>query len=245
MRRLPPECDQLARESALNNAARMWEANEAIVQLVKECISKMTTTMNKQLQVVAKSQPAAALGQPGVPTAQGIIPALVLALGAPVQWCPAMADPNPGPVSQKGLVAINQPEAQGQVIPCAVAAQAQLVTCVVRCPPQPQVRGKVVPIVPPPGQVPPDVVPGQLQPEAQGEGLPIVLVPGQVAPGVVLGQPQPQEQGQVVTVSAGPGPGAPCVVPGQSHQQAQEQVVHDYPKLSPGQLALYQWGTVC
>jgi len=54
MRRLRPACDQLATESAGNNVARMREADEVIVQLVKDCISKLPTTMDKQLQVVAK-----------------------------------------------------------------------------------------------------------------------------------------------------------------------------------------------
>jgi len=62
MRRLRPACDQLATESAENSVARMREANEAIVQLVKDCMSKLKTTMNKQLQVVAKGPPAHALG---------------------------------------------------------------------------------------------------------------------------------------------------------------------------------------
>ena len=46
MRRLHPVCDQLATESAANKVARMREADEAIVQLVKNCMSKLTTTMN-------------------------------------------------------------------------------------------------------------------------------------------------------------------------------------------------------
>jgi len=85
MRRLRPACDQLATESAANNVARMREADEAIVPLVKDCMSKLTTTMNKQLEVVAKGQPAPALGQPGVPTARVIVPPLLLPLGPPIQ----------------------------------------------------------------------------------------------------------------------------------------------------------------
>ena len=54
MRRLRPACHQLATESAAKNLTHMREANEAIIQLVKDCMSKLTTTMNKQLQVVAK-----------------------------------------------------------------------------------------------------------------------------------------------------------------------------------------------
>jgi len=67
MRRLRHACDQLAKESAAHKMARMREADEAIVQLVKHCMSKLTTTTNKQFQVVAKGQPAPAVGQPGVP----------------------------------------------------------------------------------------------------------------------------------------------------------------------------------
>jgi len=69
MRRLRPASDQLATESAANNVARMQEASEAIVQLVKHSMSKLTTTRNNHLQVVAKGQPAPAMGQPGVLTA--------------------------------------------------------------------------------------------------------------------------------------------------------------------------------
>jgi len=85
MRRLGPACDQLVTESAANNVARMWQADEAFVQLVKGCRSKLTTTMKKQLQVVAKGQPLPALGQPGVTTRRVIVPLLLLPLGAPIQ----------------------------------------------------------------------------------------------------------------------------------------------------------------
>jgi len=85
MRRFPPACDQLTTKSAANNVARVRDADEAIVQLVKNCISKLTTTMNKQVQVVANDQPGPALGQPGVHTAQEIVPPLLPPLGAPIQ----------------------------------------------------------------------------------------------------------------------------------------------------------------
>jgi len=151
MRRLRTACHQLATESAANMVPRMREADEAIVQLVKDGMSKLTTTMNKQLQVVAKSQPAPALGHPGVPTAQVIVPPLRLPMGAPIRWGLATADPNRGPVSQNALPAINQPQAQGQVIPGAVPAEAQVVPGVVPGHPQPEAQGEVVPIVPAPG----------------------------------------------------------------------------------------------
>jgi len=86
----------------------MAEADEAIVQLVKDCMSKLTTSMNKELQVVAKGQPAPALGQPGVPTVQVMVPVLLLPLGGPIQCGPAMADPNPAPVPQNAPPAIYQ-----------------------------------------------------------------------------------------------------------------------------------------
>jgi len=164
MRRLSPACDQLATKSAANNVARMREADEEIIQLVKDCMSKLTTTMNKQLQVVAKGQPAPALGQPGVPTAQAIVLPLLLPLGAPIQWGLATGAPNPAPVPQNALLAINQPQAQGQVIPGAVPAQAQVVPGVVPCQPQPQAQGQVVPVLPAQAQVAPGVAPGQPQP---------------------------------------------------------------------------------
>jgi len=49
MWRLRPACNQLTTALAANNVALMREAHEAIVQLVKDWISKLTTTMNKQL----------------------------------------------------------------------------------------------------------------------------------------------------------------------------------------------------
>jgi len=234
MRRLRPPCDQHARESAANNVARMREADVAIVQLVKDYMSKLTTTMNKQLQVVAKGRPAPVLGQPGVPTAQVIVPPLLLPLGAPIQWGLATAELNPAAVPQKALLAINQLQAQGQVIPGAVPAQAQVVPGVAPGQPQPQAQGQVIPIVPVPGQVTPGVVPGQLQPQAQGQVLPIIPAPGQLTPGVVPGQAQPQAQAQVVPVIPAPGQVGPGVVLGQPQRQAQGPVVPVVP--APGQV---------
>jgi len=100
------------------------------------------------------------------------VPPLLLPLGAPIQWGLATADPNPAPVPQNALPAINQPQAEGQVIPGAVLAQAQVVPGVIPGQPQPQAQGQVVPIVPAPGQVTPGVVPGQPQLQAQGQVVP-------------------------------------------------------------------------
>jgi len=80
---------------------------------------------------VAKGQPAPALGQQGVPTAQVIVPTLLLPLGAPIQWGPATADPNPAPVPPNMVPVSNQLQAQEQVFPGAVLAQAQVVPGVI------------------------------------------------------------------------------------------------------------------
>jgi len=148
MRRSRPPCDQLATESAANKVAPMREADKAIVQLVKQCMSRFTTTMNKQHQDVAKGQPAPTLAPPEVATAQVSVPSRLLPQGAPIQWGPATADPNPAPVPQNALAAINQPQAHGQVIQGAVPGEAQVVPVVVPGQLQPQVQGQVVPIVP-------------------------------------------------------------------------------------------------
>jgi len=225
MRRLRPACDQLATESAANNVARMQEADEAIVQLVKDTMIKLTTTMNKQLQVVAKGQPARALGQPGVATAQVIVPPLLLPLGAPIQWSLAKADANPAPVPQNPLPVINQPQVPGQVIPGPVLVLAQVVPGVVPGQPQPQAQGQGVPLIPATGEVVPGVVPGQPPPQAQGQVVPIVPAPGGVAPGVVPGQPQPQVQAQLVPNVPAPGPVGPGLVQGQPQPPVEGYVV--------------------
>jgi len=138
----------------------------------------------------------------------------------------ATADPNPAPVPQNSLPAINQPQAQGQVIPSGVAAQAQVASGVVLGQPQTQAQGQVLPLVPAPGQVPPGVIPGQPQPQAKHKSFlsfPRQDQSVQVSFRVTLnckrkdksflwfrrqdkslqvwfpGQPQPQVQGQVVT----------------------------------------------
>jgi len=84
----------------------MRESDETIVPLVKDYMSRLTSTMNKQHQVLAEGQPAPALGQTGVPTAQVIVLRLLLPLGAPIQWGLATADPNSAPVPQNTVSVI-------------------------------------------------------------------------------------------------------------------------------------------
>ena len=191
MRRLRPVCDQLATESAANNVPRVLEADEGTVPLFKDSMSKLTTTMNKQLKVVPRGRPARTLGQQRVPTVQVIVLQVLLPLRAATQWGPARADPNPAPVHKNSFPAIHHPQAQRQVRPGAVPSQAPVVPGVVQGQPEPQVQGAVVPIIPAQGQLAPGVVPGQPQPQAPGEVVPVLLAQAQLAPGVAPGQPQP------------------------------------------------------
>ena len=125
MSRLLPVCDQLTTASATNKVPNMHQADEGIVQLVKDCIDKLMTTMNRRAQKKANGQAVPPIGQPGVPPAQLNVSTMLLPPSAPAQWGPATADPNPSPVPQNALPPINQPQAQGQVVPGVVPAQAQ------------------------------------------------------------------------------------------------------------------------
>ena len=123
MRRLLPACDQLATTSAANNVINMPQADEGVVQLVKDCIDKLTPTLNRSAQKAANGHVLGPIGQPGLPPAQLIVPTLLLSLVAPVQLGPSTADLNPAPVPQQALPAINQPQAQCQGIPSVIPAQ--------------------------------------------------------------------------------------------------------------------------
>jgi len=85
MSRLRPARHLVTRSSGANNVARISGANEAIIQLVKGSMSRLATTMKEHLDFVAKGQPAPALGQPGVPSAQVIVLRLLLPLASPIQ----------------------------------------------------------------------------------------------------------------------------------------------------------------
>ena len=103
----------------------MQQADEGIVQLVKDCMDKLITTMNRRAQKVANGQTVPLIGRLEVPPAQLNVSTLLLLPGAPAQWGPATADPNPASTPQNALPAINQPQVQGQVVPGVVLAQAQ------------------------------------------------------------------------------------------------------------------------
>ena len=116
MRILLPACDQLATAPAANNVVNMQQADEGVVQLVKDCIDKLITTLNRRAQKAANGHVLGAIGQPGLAPAQLIVPTLLLLLGAPVQWSTTTAYPNPAPVPQKAFPAMNQQLSQGQVV---------------------------------------------------------------------------------------------------------------------------------
>ena len=170
MRRLLPACDRLATASAANNVHNMQQSDEGIVQLVNNSIDKLITIMDRPAQKVANGQSVSPIGQPGVPSAQLNVSALLLLPGAPAQWGPATADPNPAPVPQNALPPINQPQGQGQGQP------------------QGQVNPGVVEAQPPvdPGAVPAQPQPLINQPQGQAQGQ----AQEQVDPGVVQAQPQ-------------------------------------------------------
>ena len=106
-------------------------------------MDKLTTTLNRRAQKVANGHVLGPIGQPGLPPAQLIVPVLLLPLGAPVQWGPATADPNPAPVPQNALPAINRPQAQGQVVPGIVPAKPQPPINQLQGPAQGQAQGRV------------------------------------------------------------------------------------------------------
>ena len=102
MRRLLPVCDALATASAANNIRLMQEINEGVVQLVKDCGKKLTSTLGKRVRGAPRP------GNPGVLPAQVIVRRTILPLGAPAQWGPATAGPNAGLIPQNAPPASNQ-----------------------------------------------------------------------------------------------------------------------------------------
>ena len=78
-------CDELTTASAVNIVVSMQQANEGVVQLVKDGIDRLITTFNRRAQKAANGQVLGSIGQPRLPPAQVIVPALLLRLGALVQ----------------------------------------------------------------------------------------------------------------------------------------------------------------
>ena len=161
---------------------------------------------------MANGQAVPPIGQPGVPPAQLNVSAVLLLPGAPAQWGPATTNPNPAPVPQNALSPINQPQAQGQVVPGVVSAQAQ--PPINQLQPQPQLQPQVNQgALPAQAQPPINQPQGQGQEQAQGQvGPGVVQAQPRVDPGAVLAQPQPginQPQGQAQGQAQGQvGPGS-------------------------------------
>ena len=82
MRRLLPVCDAPAPASAANNIRLMQEIDEGVVQLVKDCGKKLTSTQGKRVR--GTPQP----GNTEVLPAQVIVRGTILPPGAPAQWGP-------------------------------------------------------------------------------------------------------------------------------------------------------------
>jgi len=94
IRRLKPTCHELATAPAANHMSSMQEIDVAVLQLVKDCGKRLTTTIETNYHVPPPGR--------GVPPAQVIVNAILLPLNAPpqCQWSIAMAVPKAGPVVQ-------------------------------------------------------------------------------------------------------------------------------------------------
>jgi len=100
MRRLKPPCDELATASAATNIAGMQKIDEAVLQLVKDCGTKLANTIRTNNHVPPPG--------PGVPPTQGIVRPMLVPLNAPpeCQWSITTAVvPKAGPVGQNAPLA--------------------------------------------------------------------------------------------------------------------------------------------
>ena len=90
-RQLRPGCDELATVSAANDIPGMQKVDMAVVQLVKNCVKKLTNPNN------LKNKPCPQV--PGVPPAEVIMLNILLPANAPPgsQWGLATAIQNAGP----------------------------------------------------------------------------------------------------------------------------------------------------
>jgi len=124
MRALCPACDTLVTAVAVNNRARMPQIHEAVVQLVKDCGVKLTTTVKN------RSTGLAPLGQHGIFYDQIMLSNRLQPPNTPDQWGPATTVPNPGPVPQN-VPPADPPQAQnvpayhGNYLPPAQGVPAQ------------------------------------------------------------------------------------------------------------------------
>ena len=180
MRRLRPACDELATASAANNLARIEDIDEAVVYLVKDCVTKLFNTIKTQ-------GPAAAQGQPGVPFAQVIVPGILLSTNIPAQWGLATAVPN------VALVPQNAPPGNA---PPAPPGNNQAPALLPPPPPPPPGNNQAPALLPPPPPPPPrrNPAPARLPPAPPPPGnnqAPARLLPLSPPPPPKRNQAQP------------------------------------------------------
>jgi len=125
-RQLRPTCDELATASAANAIPGMQEADDAVLQLVKNCEKKLTNTINLNNKLFRQVL--------GVPPAQVIVPNLLLPPNGPPgsQWGLAPA------VQNAGAGAPNAPTANAPGPAKFQPAQAAGPYKIPRPPPNPQ-----------------------------------------------------------------------------------------------------------
>ena len=111
MRRLCPASDTLATASAANNDIGMQQADDAVVQIAKDCGRKLMNTLANCAAAQLRGAKVAPLGQPGVPPAQVIISNLLLPTNRPAQWGPRLPV-QVAVVQQPAQVAVVQQPAQ-------------------------------------------------------------------------------------------------------------------------------------
>ena len=95
----------------------MQEIDEGVIQLVKDCEKKLTSTQGKRVRGAPRP------GNPGVLPVQVIVHGTILPPGAAAPWGPETARPNAGLISQNVLPASNQAQ-PGPSHPASNAAQS-------------------------------------------------------------------------------------------------------------------------
>ena len=193
MRRLRPACDTLATASAANNVIGMQQADDAVVQIAKDCGRKLMNTLANRAAAQLRGAKVAPLGQPGVPPAQVIIPNLLLPTNRPAQWGPPLPV-QVTVVQQPAQVAVVQQPAQVAVAPPPLGQGG----------PAPQPQGQVA-VGPPP--IPPQPAQDVVVPPPPGQGGPAPMPPGEGRPAPPPPEeddPAPQPRAQVVPAQVMP-----------------------------------------
>ena len=158
VRRLRPTSDTLATASGANNVIGMQQADDAVVQIAKDCGRNLMNTLANHTATQLRGAKMAPLGQPGVPPAHVIIPNVLLPTNRPAQWGPSLPV-QVEVVQQPAQVAVVQQPAQVAVAPPPIGQFG----------PAPQPQGQVA-VGPPP--IPPQPVQDVLVPPPPGPGGP-------------------------------------------------------------------------